>query len=238
MTTPQQPGWYDDPHDPNAQRYWDGEDWTPHRQRKPISRPTQPPSPQPVIPTQPPPPPPASPPPPPSGVEYPPPPSGVEYPPPPSGVEYPPPPSGGPPHRSGTPMIAVIGVIAVLAVAGVLVYKFVLTHHSSSAPTDSAPGASTYSAPGAPTHSAPGASTNGGESTFLSDLATVGITSSTAKPEALVAKGRKACSGLAGGESQDEVAADLVSASNHFFDESSADKIVRFAIKDLCPQQR
>jgi hypothetical protein len=24
MTTPQQPGWYDDPHDSNAQRYWDG----------------------------------------------------------------------------------------------------------------------------------------------------------------------------------------------------------------------
>jgi Protein of unknown function (DUF2510) len=35
MTTPNQPGWYDDPHDSNAQRYWDGQDWTPHRQRKP-----------------------------------------------------------------------------------------------------------------------------------------------------------------------------------------------------------
>jgi Protein of unknown function (DUF2510) len=34
MTTPNQPGWYDDPHDSNAQRYWDGQDWTPHRQRK------------------------------------------------------------------------------------------------------------------------------------------------------------------------------------------------------------
>src|ERR1700736_3908149 len=46
MTTPQQPGWYDDPHDSNAQRYWDGQDWTPHRQRKPPSRsvtPTLPP---------------------------------------------------------------------------------------------------------------------------------------------------------------------------------------------------
>ena len=48
MTTPNQPGWYDDPLDPNAQRYWDGNDWTPHRQRKPASgfgqpsmRPTQ-----------------------------------------------------------------------------------------------------------------------------------------------------------------------------------------------------
>jgi hypothetical protein len=35
--TPQQPGWYDDPHDPTAQRYWDGRDWTPQRQRKSIS---------------------------------------------------------------------------------------------------------------------------------------------------------------------------------------------------------
>lgn len=33
MTTPR-PGWYDDPEDPNAQRYWDGQNWTPHRQRK------------------------------------------------------------------------------------------------------------------------------------------------------------------------------------------------------------
>jgi hypothetical protein len=34
MTTPGQPGWYDDPQDSNAQRYWDGQNWTPHRQRK------------------------------------------------------------------------------------------------------------------------------------------------------------------------------------------------------------
>jgi hypothetical protein len=37
MTTPDQPGWYDDPNDPSAQRYWDGQAWTPHRQRKPAS---------------------------------------------------------------------------------------------------------------------------------------------------------------------------------------------------------
>ncbi|HZU47122.1 MAG TPA: DUF2510 domain-containing protein, partial [Mycobacterium sp.] len=37
MTTPNQPGWYDDPQDPNAQRYWDGQEWTPHRQRKPAA---------------------------------------------------------------------------------------------------------------------------------------------------------------------------------------------------------
>jgi Protein of unknown function (DUF2510) len=45
MTTPQQPGWYDDPDDATAQRYWDGQAWTPQRQRKPISQqlPTRPP---------------------------------------------------------------------------------------------------------------------------------------------------------------------------------------------------
>jgi hypothetical protein len=35
MTTPNQPGWYDDSDDPNALRYWDGKDWTPLRQPKP-----------------------------------------------------------------------------------------------------------------------------------------------------------------------------------------------------------
>lgn len=34
MTTPAQPGWYDDPENSAAQRYWDGQNWTPHRQRK------------------------------------------------------------------------------------------------------------------------------------------------------------------------------------------------------------
>ena len=38
MTT-NQPGWYDDPQDANAQRYWDGQQWTPRRQRKPAARP-------------------------------------------------------------------------------------------------------------------------------------------------------------------------------------------------------
>jgi pimeloyl-ACP methyl ester carboxylesterase len=47
MTTPQ-PGWYDDVDDANAQRYWDGQQWTPRRQRKPkgsvTARPTLPPA--------------------------------------------------------------------------------------------------------------------------------------------------------------------------------------------------
>jgi Protein of unknown function (DUF2510) len=57
MTTPNQPGWYDDPQDSSAQRYWDGQDWTPHRQRKPSSRsvpaaamPPPPPAPPPNLP--------------------------------------------------------------------------------------------------------------------------------------------------------------------------------------------
>lgn len=36
MTTPQ-PGWYDDPQDAGGQRYFDGQQWTSHRQRKPKS---------------------------------------------------------------------------------------------------------------------------------------------------------------------------------------------------------
>jgi hypothetical protein len=42
MTTTSQPGWYDDPQDANSQRYWDGQDWTPRRQRKPVSGSTPP----------------------------------------------------------------------------------------------------------------------------------------------------------------------------------------------------
>ena len=71
MTTPNQPGWYDDPQDSNAERYWDGQDWTPHRQRKstlPSAGPSAPPpaqqSPPPPPPNLPPPPPPNLPPPP------------------------------------------------------------------------------------------------------------------------------------------------------------------------------
>jgi hypothetical protein len=42
MTTPLQPGWYDDPQDPTAQRYWDGQNWMPIRMRKPITGAAQP----------------------------------------------------------------------------------------------------------------------------------------------------------------------------------------------------
>jgi Protein of unknown function (DUF2510) len=66
MTTPDQPGWYDDPQNSNAQRYWDGQNWTPHRQRKNTTPTTRdpgsvaPPPPLPQMPPPPLPPPPAA----------------------------------------------------------------------------------------------------------------------------------------------------------------------------------
>ena len=42
MTTSIQPGWYDNPEDSNEQRYWDGQAWTPHRQRKGVAPPPPP----------------------------------------------------------------------------------------------------------------------------------------------------------------------------------------------------
>jgi hypothetical protein len=83
MTTPTQPGWYDDPDNSNAQRYWDGQDWTPHRQRKPAGQPAPPPTQAqaPVTPTAPsPPPPPNLPPPPPAADPLPPPPAEAQPP--------------------------------------------------------------------------------------------------------------------------------------------------------------
>jgi hypothetical protein len=85
MTTPDQPGWYDDPQDANAQRYWDGEDWTPHRQRRPVPAPAR----TPAMP----PPPPLPPPMPPPTVGLPPPPPA---PPAPSSAAWPPPLAPGP----------------------------------------------------------------------------------------------------------------------------------------------
>jgi hypothetical protein len=47
MTTPSPPGWYDDPDgSSNAERRWDGHNWTPERRRKPMHTPP-PPYPQP-----------------------------------------------------------------------------------------------------------------------------------------------------------------------------------------------
>ncbi len=140
MTAPDQPGWYDDPSDSNAQRYWDGQNWTPHRQRKPISRPTRAPvtpAPAPLPPNLPPPSspmasnlPPAYPPP---TYNLPPayPPPAPNLPPPPTQqAQWPSPfpmPVGLPQRTSRVPivLIAVAAVIVFLAVAGVLAYKFV-----------------------------------------------------------------------------------------------------------------
>ena len=94
---PAMPGWYDDPQDAQGQRYWDGQQWTPHHQRKPISQP----------------PPPTGPP-----AQSAPPPPGV----PPSTYQQAPwrPLGGGPPKKSWTPRVvaAVIGVVALLAAIG------------------------------------------------------------------------------------------------------------------------
>jgi hypothetical protein len=91
------PGWYDDPQDAQGQRYWDGQQWTPHHQRKPISQPPPPTGPH---------------------SQAAPPPPGV----PPSPYQQAPwrPPGGGPPKKSWTPRVvaAVIGAVAVIAVVG------------------------------------------------------------------------------------------------------------------------
>jgi Protein of unknown function (DUF2510) len=110
MTTSIQPGWYDDPEDSNAQRYWDGQDWTPHRQRKPLSR-------QSSAPYFPPPPPMQA-------SNVPPPPPNQQAPWLPPGQQQ----AGPPPQESSNPMV-IIGVIValvVLAVGGFLGYKHVV----------------------------------------------------------------------------------------------------------------
>jgi hypothetical protein len=122
MTTPDQPGWYDDPQDQSAQRYWDGNDWTPHRQRKPATS-----SPRASVASTPPPPPNL---PPPSAdaptqQAYlpPPPPPPPNLPPPSAGapIQYgypPPPPSPGPPPQGPGAQVASDGFASVKGVVG------------------------------------------------------------------------------------------------------------------------
>jgi hypothetical protein len=116
MTTPNQPGWYDDPRDSNAQRYWDGQDWTPHRQRRPTlpsARPSAAPPPPP--PAQQPPPPPNLPPPPP------PPPPAQQPPPLPNLPPPPPPPPNLPPSMPPQSSAPAWTTTKTLAVASLLV---------------------------------------------------------------------------------------------------------------------
>jgi hypothetical protein len=133
MTTPRPPGWYDDANDPNAQRYWDGQQWTPHRQRKSTARPTPPP------PRQPPPPrnPPLAP------ARRPPAPAGPTQ-----QVHSPTPP---PPHRASTPngsaarlssagwlllgglVIAIVAIFLPFATVSINLFGFTLRAHEVSA---------------------------------------------------------------------------------------------------------
>ncbi|WP_082958203.1 DUF2510 domain-containing protein [Mycobacterium alsense] len=89
MTTPA--GWYDDPENPHAQRYWDGRSWTPHRQAKPAPQPI--PRPAPFPPPSP----------------FPPAPAGPQ-------PQWSPPgqPPGVTPRRSRTPLIIAVAVAAVV----------------------------------------------------------------------------------------------------------------------------
>ena len=113
MTTSIQPGWYDDPEDSNGQRYWDGQAWTPHRQRKPVSQPSPPPPP--ASQQAPPPSPSVSPPP----QQAPP---ASAFPPPPLGQQPQwAPPAGGTPQRSRKPLL-IVSICVVLAIAGAAVY--------------------------------------------------------------------------------------------------------------------
>jgi hypothetical protein len=103
MTTTQ-PGWYDEPENANAQRYWDGQQWTPHRQRKPASAASQPPVPAAVAPSSP-----------------------LPSAPPP-GTFTSPPPSGTPerpsPSAKGVPILAGLGLL--LAIAALVVGRVLL----------------------------------------------------------------------------------------------------------------
>jgi hypothetical protein len=110
VTTPREPDWYDDPDDPNAQRWWDGQGWTPHRRRKPrpASAPPNASVPAPPAPQQP---------------QWPVPAPVTPAAPDPSAPPQPAmPTAGGSPKRSRKPVVIalVLGAVVLLAAAGVV----------------------------------------------------------------------------------------------------------------------
>jgi hypothetical protein len=126
MTTPTPADWYDDPNDPNAQRYWDGQAWTAHRRRKPAPAPTPPAIPTPAA-QRPPPPLMPSPPPGASPLPPPPPPGAVPLASPPPPPQSPSGPMDGgqersvkPRKRKGRLVLAAVTAVVILAAAGVL----------------------------------------------------------------------------------------------------------------------
>jgi hypothetical protein len=95
MTTPGPAGWYDDPHDPKAQRYWDGQDWTGRLKPKSTRRrapkfvaPPPIPTPDPSLPES---------------------------------APWNPPRAAG----SSTVMIKAIGAVALVVIGGIFAYKFI-----------------------------------------------------------------------------------------------------------------
>jgi hypothetical protein len=117
MTSSTQPGWYDDPEDSNGQRYWDGQAWTPHRQRKSAAQP----SPAPNLP-------PPQPAPAPGGAYPPPAPQQAAW----QAPGYPP--AGPSPQRSNN-LALIIGVIVgviVLVVGGIFAWKHFVQKHPAS----------------------------------------------------------------------------------------------------------
>lgn len=126
MTTPTTAGWYDDPQDSNALRYWDGHDWTVHRERKAASRP----NPAPVVPAPPQqaPPPLTAPPPTPPVAPSPPPGQQPQWSPPSQ------PPGAKPSRGPAIPLLimAAVGLVVALGAAAVLVFAFVLTDNKRS----------------------------------------------------------------------------------------------------------
>jgi Protein of unknown function (DUF2510) len=112
MTTPNPPGWYDDPNNSNAQRYWDGQGWTPHRRRNPTAQPAPAPT-QAQTAVRPAAPPPPAPP------NLPPPPPRAEALPPPPAQEQPP---AAPRGKFGVSKVALVlaGLALVLAIAALV----------------------------------------------------------------------------------------------------------------------